>query len=124
MKNYRDGGRDHAEMKSMLAGVKDQDLAHIAAFYVAQAPQKAAVGKPTAGNEWADRCNKCHGPNVDNPAMVTPHLEGQPVAYLVKALKDYRDGKRVQSAMHAMGAPLSDADIQTIAEYYAGQQPQ
>jgi cytochrome c553 len=53
--------------------------------------------------------------------MAAPHLEGQPVGYLVKALKDYREGKRAQSAMHAMGAPLNDADIQTIAEYYASQ---
>lgn len=123
MKNYRDGGRAHAEMKSMLAGVKDKDLEHIAAFYVVQAPQKASLAKPTAGQQWAERCDKCHGPNADNPSMVTPRLEGQPVAYLVKALKDYREGKRVQSAMHAMGAPLSDAEIQAIAEHYAGQQP-
>jgi cytochrome c553 len=122
MKNYRDGARVHAEMKAMLAGVKDQDLEHIAAFYAAQPPLAIAMAKPSAGQQWAERCDKCHGPNLDNPAMVTPHLEGQPVAYLVKALKDYRDGKRVQSAMHAMGAPLSDADIQAIAEHYAARQ--
>lgn len=124
MQNYRDGTRKHAEMKSMLAGVKNKDLEHIAAFYTAQQPIAAALHKPTAGQQWAERCNKCHGPTVDNPTMATPHLEGQPVAYLVKALKDYREGKRVQSAMHSMGAPLTDADIQTIAEYYAAQQPQ
>lgn len=124
MQNYRDGGRSHAEMKSMLAGVKDKDLADIAAYYVAQAPMHAAATKPTAGQQWAERCDKCHGPANVNPEMVAPHLYGQPIAYLVKALTDYREGKRVQSAMHAMGAPLSDADIQAIAEYYAGQQPQ
>lgn len=123
MKNYRDGGRAHVEMKSMLTGVKDSDLVNIAAFYVAQVPQKAPATKPLAGQQWAERCDKCHGSSIDNPAMVTPHLEGQPVAYLVKALKDYREGKRVQSAMHTMGAPLSDADIQAIAEHYAAQQP-
>ncbi|MDD4882665.1 MAG: c-type cytochrome, partial [Gallionellaceae bacterium] len=123
MKNYRDGGRAHAEMKAMLAGVKDPDLANIAAFYVAQQPKQALATQPTAGQQWAERCDKCHGATNDNPAMVAPHLAGQPVAYLVKALTDYREGKRVQSAMHAMGAPLSDADIQAIAEYYAGQPP-
>ena len=123
MKNYRDGGRAHAEMKTMLTGVKDPALANIAAFYVVQAPQQASAVKPTAGLQWAERCDKCHGATTENPAMVTPRLEGQPVAYLVKALKDYREGKRVQSAMHAMGAPLSDADIQAIAEHYAGQPP-
>lgn len=123
MKNYRDGARRHDEMKSMLAGVKDQDLEHIAAFYTSRAPQAAAVGKPTAGQQWAERCDKCHGPSAENPAMVAPRLEAQPVAYLVKALKDYREGKRMQSAMHAMGQPLSDADIQAIAEYYTAQAP-
>jgi cytochrome c553 len=123
MKNYRDGSRDHAEMKAMLAKSKDKDLADIAAFYADQTPQQAVVHTPTSGQQWAERCNKCHGDKVDNPAMVTPYLEGQPVAYLVKALKDYREGKRAQSAMHAMGEPLSDADIQAIAEYYNSQQP-
>lgn len=123
MQNYRDGGRAHPEMKAMLAGVKDADLAHIAAFYVAQAPVAASQAKPTAGLQWAERCDKCHGPGNDNPAMVTPILDGQPVAYLAKALKDYREGKRVQSAMHAMGAPLTDADIQAIAEYYSSRAP-
>ena len=119
MQHYRDGARPHAEMKTMLASVTNKELEHIAAFYAAQTPQAAAMTKPTAGLQWAERCDKCHGPNVDNPAMVAARLEGQPVAYLVKALKDYREGKRVQSAMHAMGAPLSDADIQAIAEFYS-----
>ncbi len=122
MRHYRDGQRVHAEMKAMLAGVKDEDLRHIASFYAAQAPQAARIAKPTAGQQWAERCDKCHAA-ADNPAMVTPYLEGQPVAYLVKALKDYREGKRRQSAMHAMGAPLTDADIQAIAEHYASLPP-
>ena len=31
----------------------------------------------------------------------------------------YRAGKRQQSAMHAMGQPLSDTDIQMVSDYYA-----
>lgn len=118
MRHYRDGQREHAEMKAMLAGMKDEDLQHIASFYAAQTPQAVRIAKPTTGQQWAERCDKCHGA-ADNPAMVAPYLEGQPVAYLVKALKDYREGKRRQSAMHAMGATLTDADIQAIAEHYA-----
>lgn len=121
MKQYLAGLRSHPEMKTMLAGAKDKDLEHIAAFYSVQTPAKAVIGKPTAGAQWAERCDKCHGPAATDSGMVAPHLEGQPVGYLVKALKDYREGKRVQSAMHAMGAPLNDADIQAIAEHYASQ---
>ena len=123
MKNYRDGARNHEKMKAALDGVKDKDLEHIAAFYAAQTPQPAKLAGPTSGHAWAERCDKCHGPQIDNPAMVTPRIEGQPATYLVNALKDYRDGKRPQSAMHAMGAPLSDADIQALATYYAAQVP-
>ena len=119
MKEYRDGGRKHEEMKSMLAGVKNQDLEHIAAFYASQKPQQAKFNAPMTGKAWAERCDKCHGPQVDNPAMVTPRLDGQSPAYLIKALKDYREGKRQQSAMHAMGEPLTDTDMQAIADYYS-----
>jgi cytochrome c553 len=123
MKNYRDGARKHEEMKAALAGVKDKDLEHIAAFYASQTPQAAKLAGPTTGHAWAERCDKCHGPQAENPAMVSPRLDGQPATYLAKALKDYRDGKRPQSAMHAMGAPLSDADIQALSAYYAAQAP-
>jgi cytochrome c553 len=123
MKAYRDGARKHAEMKISLTGAKDKDLEHIAAFYVAQTPQAAKLAGPTSGHAWAERCDKCHGPQTENPAMVAPRIDGQPATYLAKALKDYRDGKRPQSAMHAMGAPLSDADIQALSNYYAAQAP-
>jgi len=123
MKNYRDGVRKHEEMKTALAGVKDKDLEHIAAFYAAQTPQPVKLAGPTSGHAWAERCDKCHGPKADNPAMVVPRIDGQPAAYLANALRDYREGKRPQSSMHAMGAPLSDADIQTLSAYYAAQKP-
>lgn len=119
MKGYRDGGRKHKEMKDMLAGVKDAELEHIAAFYAVQTPQAAKFNAPITGKGWADRCDKCHGPQAENTTLVAPRIDGQPVAYLVKALKDYREGKRQQSAMHAMGQPLTDADIQMIADYYS-----
>jgi cytochrome c553 len=123
MKAYRDGGRKHEEMKAMLAGVSDKDLEHIAAFYAAQAPKAAQDSLPMTGQAWAERCDKCHGPQAANPSMVSPRIDGQPEAYLAKALKDYRSGTRPQSAMHAMGEPLSDADIQAIAKFYSTMPP-
>lgn len=118
MKDYRDSKRPHEEMKSQLAGVKDADLERIAAFYAAQKPQKAKLATPTSGQAWAERCDKCHGPAAHNAAMVVPYIESQPVAYLTNALKAYRSGSRLQGAMHSMGTPLSDADIDAIAAYY------
>jgi cytochrome c553 len=107
----------------MLAGITDKKLQDIAAFYATQTPKAAQESLPMSGKSWAERCDKCHGPQAANPAMVVPRLDGQPVSYLVKALKDYRDNRRTQSAMHAMGEPLSDADIQAIADYYSSMPP-
>jgi cytochrome c553 len=123
MKNYRSGTRPHEEMKKQLAGLKDADLEHIAAFYAVQQPVKDQVKPSLTSQEWVSRCDRCHGPGADNPAMVAPYIEGQSSAYLEAALKAYRDGTRPQSAMHAMGMPLTDADITAIAEHYAGMAP-
>lgn len=119
LKEYRDGGRPHAEMKTQLTGIKDADIEQIAAFYAAQKPQQVKLTTPTSGQAWADRCDKCHGPTANNPAMIVPSIESQPVNYLANSLKAYRDAKRPQSTMHTMGEPLTDADIDAIAQYYS-----
>ncbi len=123
IKAYADGSRDNAVMKSMVAGMKDQDIQHVAAFYAVQPPNADVAAKVMSAKDWADRCDKCHSAKNDNPAMVVPVIEGQQAAYIEYALKAYRDGKREQSAMHAMGMPLTDADISVIADYYANMAP-
>jgi len=123
MKAYRDGSRRHDEMKAMLAPISDAQLGHIAAYYAAQTARHDQAAAALSAREWAERCDRCHGPGTDNPTMVIPRIEGQQREYLVHVLRDYRDGKRHQSAMHAMGMPLTDADIQAIAEHYAALMP-
>ncbi len=123
MQAYRDGSRNHKEMQKGLADLGDKELEHIAAFYTAQTPTQPQTQAPATIADTLSRCERCHGPQAENPSMVVPYLEGQQAVYMADALKAYRDGKRVQSAMHAMGSPLSDADIQAIAEYYAGLLP-
>lgn len=118
--DYATGKRANVEMKAMVAGMKPQEIASVAAFYASQ-ESATSVGKSMTANDWAARCDKCHGNGADNQAMVVPHIQGQQVAYIEHALKAYRDGKRQQSAMHVMGVPLSDADIRIVAEHYSTQ---
>src|SRR5262249_8249629 len=47
---------------------------------------------------------------------------GLPVEYLAKQLVDYRDGARENSIMVPIAKALDDADIATIARYYASLQ--
>lgn len=123
LKAYRDGSRAHAEMREMLAAVKESDLVHIAAFYAVQTPSAEPVKAALTATEWAERCDRCHGPAATPANMVVPYIEAQPRSYLARVLRAYRDGHRHQSAMHAMGMPLTDADIEAIADYYAALPP-
>jgi cytochrome c553 len=52
-----------------------------------------------------------------------PMLAAQDRSYLVKALQSYAENGRSSSTMHAMSAPLSTADIERIADYYATREP-
>ena len=123
MKAYRDGSRRHDEMKTLLAPMSETQLRHLAAYYALQAPQPDKTPATLSAREWAERCDRCHGPATEKPTLVVPRIEGQQREYLAHVLRDYRDGKRAQSTMHAMGMPLTDTDIEAIAAYYAALKP-
>lgn len=64
-------------------------------------------------------CASCHGADgnktLDNSY---PKLAGQYPDYLVKALKEYKSGKRSNAIMAGQAQALSDADIANLAVYY------
>lgn len=78
-----------------------------------------ADGSPEAGREKAKVCEACHDPSgkVIDPSY--PILAGQYESYLVKALADYRAGRRTNPVMAPMAANLSDRDIEDLAAFYA-----
>ena len=105
-------------MQRYVAGLGDKEIDDIAAFYAAQQPQ-AADQVPSSTRDLAEKCNRCHDP--ENPGMVAPKMRGQDKDYLVMALRAYRDDKRESSAMHRMSFPYSNAIIESLAHWYAGQ---
>lgn len=77
-----------------------------------------------AGRTKAASCMACHGiAGVSNNDM-WPNLAGQKRGYLIKTMKDYRDGKREDVMMTPMSKGLSDQDIEDIAIYYASLAPE
>ena len=83
-----------------------------------QAAGNAAAGKAKA----AQVCAACHGPEGNKPtAPENPILAGQHPDYLVKALKDYKSGKRNNAIMKGFAAALSNRDIEDLAAWFAGQ---
>jgi cytochrome c553 len=68
-------------------------------------------------------CQACHGLDGNSQVPDYPKLGGQRQDYLAKALRDYKSGLRKNPIMAGMAAPLSAADIDNVAAYYASQQP-
>jgi cytochrome c553 len=89
------------------------------AALLAAAGAPALAADPAAAKTRAGQCFVCHG--ADGLAKVpdAPNLAGQNAAYLVKALKDYRSGKRENEVMSMMAKNLSDDDISLVASYFS-----
>ena len=82
----------------------------------------ATAGDAAAGKEKAALCATCHGEGGNKPIMPEyPKIAGQPADYLVKALKDYKSGKRKNPLMAPMAQTLSKKDMQDLAAYFASQ---
>lgn len=83
-----------------------------------QAKGNAEAGKAKA----AQVCAACHGPDGAKPsAPDQPILAGQYYDYLVKALSDYKTGKRANAIMKGFAAGLSRQDIEDLAAWFASQ---
>lgn len=72
-------------------------------------------------------CRGCHGIAQYRTAYPlvysVPKLGGQQAAYIVKALKDYRQGLRNHATMQSIAATLTDDEVAAIAAYYAAAKP-
>ena len=79
----------------------------------------ALAGDAAAGRQRAATCVVCHGPLGLATLPDAPHLAGQSAIYVAAQLKAYRDGGRRHEVMSLMAKPLSDADIDDLATWYA-----
>jgi cytochrome c553 len=117
IKSYRTT-RQNWGMQRYVAGLGDNDIDNIVAFYASQQP-KAGDQIPGSIQDLAAKCNRCH--DQDDHAMAAPRMKGQDKDYLVMALRGYRDGKRESTTMHNMSFPYSNAIIDGLASWYASQ---
>lgn len=73
-----------------------------------------------AGRQKAQMCAGCHGSAGISSHPEWPNLAGQKRLYLQAQLHKFRDGERTSAAMNGVARTLSDADIENLAEYFAG----
>ena len=70
---------------------------------------------------WQHRCMTCHGEVGVTSDARYPHIAGQSEMYLVSRLKYFRDETEPMNQMNGQARPLSDADIDDLAAYFAAQ---
>jgi cytochrome c553 len=82
-----------------------------------------AAGNPESGKAKAAQvCAACHGPEGNKPsAPDQPILAGQHYDYLVRALTDYKIGRRTNPIMKGFAGQLSKQDIEDLAAWFSSQ---
>jgi cytochrome subunit of sulfide dehydrogenase len=80
-------------------------------------PQGAAAADPRAIIQ-ARSCNSCHGPDGYSPGAI-PSIRSMPQRSFIKAMQDFRSGRRTGTIMGRLAKAYSDADIQAMAEYFS-----
>jgi cytochrome c553 len=65
-------------------------------------------------------CDACHGQNgMPTDLKTIPIIWGQQQSYLVKQLRDYRNGERDNPIMSPIAKALAQEDLRKIAAYFA-----
>ena len=82
-----------------------------------------AGGNAAGGKAISEKvCAACHGLDGAKPVgPENPILAGQYNDYLVKALSDYKSGKRANPVMKAFADPLKKKDIEDLAAWFSSQ---
>ena len=122
-------------MAGQVANLSQQDMDDLGAYFASQTGSQGAADEKLAvagaklyrgGNKkkGVAACIACHGPTgAGNPAAKFPKLSGQHAAYVEKAMKDFRSGKRsndMNNMMRNIAEKMSDKEIKAVASYISG----
>jgi len=124
---FREGKRKDAQMAPFAANLSNADLNNIAAYFAAQKltlpATKSDATTAEAGARIAKQlnCVQCHGATLMGQQHI-PRLAGQQHEYLKTQLRGFKASTRfdMDGQMTSDAQALSDADIETLANYLAG----
>ncbi len=136
---FKNGERKGTVMAGMVAGLTEDDMKNLAAFFANQKSNTGSadeslveVGKAVyqGGNAKMKipACMACHGvAGKGNPLSGYPVLAGQHAAYTEQRLKDYRAGEKTADdddingkVMADVVKYLSDDEIKAVSNYIQG----
>lgn len=110
-----------ALIATVLAGCSDPQSSPSTPPAAPTGTAPLAAADVAAGKALAERdCRGCHGLDGRSMAPAIPNLAAQSERYLLTALSEYRQGKRLHAALKEMTDRMTDADARNLAAYYAG----
>lgn len=132
LKDYKSGKRVSEVMVPIVAGLNDEDLANLAAFYASQKPAPGTVTEPALlpvgktlylkGNSKSGipACDSCHEESGAGDGKF-PRVAGQNVEYALEQFKLYAAGKRTNGTkvMQTIAERMTEQETRAIAEYMA-----
>lgn len=134
----KSGSRTVPEMLGIVAGMSDQDIEDISAWFSSQTSNGGVADESMiemgqriykAGNaeSGVPACMSCHGPGGEgNPLAGYPALAGQHAVYVSKMLTGFRmgfnwgDDDRPSQVMNGAALLLTKDEIEAVASYIQG----
>ena len=139
--DYQTGKRNYVIMNAVAAGLSDQDIADVAAYYssrpvttLTDSGQPSNPTKDASVQNWDEHisrlfsdgdpmrnvvaCAACHGP--EGLKTGAPSLHHQPVQYLFNQLTAFSEGSRtndINRQMRLIAGRLTPDEINGLAEY-------
>ena len=106
-------------MKAIATGLSSAwlGIALASGLGMATAPLAVADEAVEYGQYLSSECATCHRLNAFEGAI--PPLGHLPKDYFITAMKEYKDGRRLNPAMVSIANALSDEEIEALAAYYA-----
>lgn len=139
LQSFKDGSRQNVLMNAQAAGLSEQDMLDLAAWFSAQKlagktadPALVSSGERLfrGGNKASGvpACDACHGPSGQgNSPAGWPAIAGQHATYSVNQLVAYRSKQRTTDGdtqmMRTVASGLTDEEIQAVTSYLQGLHP-
>jgi len=135
LRDYKSGERKNPIMAGIVAGLSDDDMANLAAYFASQKPRSGMAHDATlvtsgqrlyrGGNSTSGivACAGCHSPDGAGIPAQYPRLKGQQRDYTLAQLRAFRAGERVNDAasmMRTIASRMSDKEMEAVAEYVSG----
>lgn len=145
LKAFKDGTRKDPMMATIAMSLTENDMIDIANYYSVQKESPEPEENFDSAEERAEHetlvaqggdlyrngdlkrevsaCIACHGPHGEgNQPAGFPELRWQHKDYLIKALTDFKSGKRSntnENMMHMIAVKMTDAEIKAVANRIA-----